>query len=122
WRALHRFARGFIDRVTFVTEEARAAYEAVHGRGPNHLVVANGVAVAPAPPERTPGARLRIGCVGRLVALKGQAVVLAGVAALAPAQRARVEVHVFGDGPERARLAGAARRRHPDVPVVFHGA
>ena len=122
WRALHRFARGFIDRVTFVTEEARAAYEAVHGVGPNHVVVANGVAVPPAAPERSAGARLRLGCVGRMVELKGQSVVLAGIAALAPALRARVEVHLFGDGPERARLAGVARRRLADVPVVFHGA
>jgi glycosyltransferase involved in cell wall biosynthesis len=46
---------------------------------------------------------------------------LEAIASLAPAERARVEIHLFGDGPERARLADQAERALGDTPVVFHG-
>ncbi|MCW5802411.1 MAG: glycosyltransferase family 4 protein [Deltaproteobacteria bacterium] len=117
WRAVHRIARPFVDRVTFVTREARRSYEAVHGASPErHVVVENGVPVPPYAPRRAAD-RLRIGMVGRLVQLKGQHHVLDAVRALGAAARARVELHAFGDGPERDRLRELAR----GLPVVFHG-
>lgn len=122
WRAVHRVARGFVDRVTFVTPEARAAFEGTHGGAPErHVVIENGVVVPAEPPARAPSPRLRFGAVGRLVELKGQRLVLDAIAALPLEQRARVEVHLFGDGPERDRLADQARTSLAGVPVAFHG-
>ena len=109
--------------MTFVTEEARGSFEAAHGSSPHrHLVVENGVAIPP-PPVVSAGAaeRLRIGTVGRLVELKGHWRALEAVAGLGPRARARVELHLFGEGPERERLTDLARDRLAGVPVVFHG-
>ncbi|HEX5062636.1 MAG TPA: glycosyltransferase family 4 protein [Kofleriaceae bacterium] len=122
WRAVHRLARPFIDQITFVTDEARAAFEAAHWRSVfHHIVIENGVAVPAAVPDRERPGRLRIGSVGRLVELKGQRLVLDAIAALPPDHRARVEVHLFGDGPDRSSLTDHARASLHDVPVVFHG-
>jgi L-malate glycosyltransferase len=123
WRTVHRLARGFVDRVTFVTEEAKDAFEAVHGASPGrHVVVEKGVAVASSAPARIlSSARLRVGSVGRLVELKGQRHTLAAVSSLAGGARERVEIHMFGDGPERERLTDYARASLADVPVSFHG-
>lgn len=121
WRAMHALARRFIHRVTFVTAEARAAFEAAHGASRDrHLVIENGVLVMPVAP-RPPRARLRVGTVGRLVELKGQRLVFDAIAGLDRDARDRVELHVFGDGPERAGLVEYARAALPDVPVAFHG-
>jgi len=120
WRAVHRIARPFVDRVTFVTAEARAAFEGAHGRSPaRHVVIPNGVAIPDELQARARGPRLRLGIVGRLVELKGQHVALAAIAALATTARERVELHLFGDGPERGRLRALAAAH--DVPVAFHG-
>jgi len=122
WRLVHRLARRFVDRITFVTEEARGSFEATHGSSSrHHVVIENGVAVPGAVPCRSRLVPLRIGSVGRLVELKGQRLVLEAIAALPPDQRARVEMHLFGDGPERDRLADHALVSLSDVAVVFHG-
>jgi glycosyltransferase involved in cell wall biosynthesis len=122
WRALHRVARSFVDRITFVTEEARLAFRSAHGNDWPDAVIRNGVPVAHAPPIRTIGNRLRLGAVGRLVELKQQKLILDAVAALPPDVGRRVEVHLFGDGPERDDLAQrASAAALAGVPVVFHG-
>lgn len=122
WRVVHRLAKPFIDHVTFVTDEARTSFECAHGPSlRNHVVIENGVAVPHAVPDRSPPSALRIGAVGRLVELKGQRLVLDAIAALPLDQRARLEVHLFGDGPERDQLAEHARRVLRNLPVVFHG-
>lgn len=119
WRALHRVARSFVHRITFVTEDARRAFQAAHGTDWPDAVIRNGVPVSHAPPIRTLGLRLRLGAVGRLVELKQQRLILDAVSALPPALRARVEIHLFGDGPERDELA--RRAATAGVPVAFHG-
>lgn len=121
WRALHRVARSFVDRITFVTEEARLAFRSAHGNDWPDAVIRNGVPVAVAPPIRTIGTRLRLGAVGRLVELKQQKLILDAVAALPADIRHRVEIHLFGDGPERDDLAHRASTVLAGVPVVFHG-
>jgi glycosyltransferase involved in cell wall biosynthesis len=117
WRLVHRVALPFVDHVTFVTEEARRAFEQVHGASRDrHIVVENGVVVGPGR-EAPRTDRLRIGCVGRLVELKGQYRLLDAVANLG--DPSKVEVHLFGDGPERDRLVAQAQRLR--LPVTFHG-
>lgn len=121
WKALHRVARSFVHRVTFVTEDVRLAFRNVHGSDWPDAVIRNGVPVAHEPPIRTRGTRLRLGSVGRLVELKRQHLLLDAVAQLPPDLRTRVEIHLFGDGPDRASLAEHARSELGGVPVVFHG-
>ena len=57
----------------------------------------------------------RLGCLGRLVPQKGFEVALAAVAELVA--RRPVELHVAGQGPERASLERAAQ----GLPVTFRG-
>jgi glycosyltransferase involved in cell wall biosynthesis len=118
WRAIHRLARPFIDHVTFVTAEARAAFEATHGAVTAHHLIPNGVAVPAESLVRARARQLRLGVVGRLVELKGQHVVIDALAGLPAGVRERVQLHLFGDGPERDRLRALAAAR---VPVAFHG-
>lgn len=55
---------------------------------------------------------------GNLEPVKGIALLIEAFGRL---EGAPCEVHVIGDGPERGRLAGLARRLPPDKPVRFHG-
>jgi len=120
WRAIHRLGRRFVDRVTFVTDEARRAFEMTHGASPG-IVIANGVAIPPVVARHAPSGLLRLGSVGRLVELKGHLGVLEALSALAPGAQRCVELHLFGDGPERDRLEAFARTKVSDAGVVFHG-
>ncbi len=75
---------------------------------------------APRPP-RTADARLQVLCVGRLVAAKGQHILVEAVAQLRDAGRA-VRLTLVGDGPDRASLEAAVRDRGLAGKVVFAGA
>jgi glycosyltransferase involved in cell wall biosynthesis len=123
WRILHRYARPFVHQVIFVSEEARQVFAKVHGefRTP-HLVIENGADLqVPVARPPSPDGRVRLGSVGRLVELKGQRRLLQAVASLPEASRARVAVHLFGDGEEREALERLRAEQLADVPVHFHG-
>jgi colanic acid/amylovoran biosynthesis glycosyltransferase len=59
-------------------------------------------------------------CVGRLVAAKGQAVLLEAAAALLNRGK-RVHVHLIGDGPDRKALQELIIRHNITENVTFHG-
>lgn len=81
----------------------------------NAVDIARFEAVAPAY-ESSP---LRVGFVGRLVPYKGADMMLE---ALAEFVRDRlVEVHIYGDGPERSSLDSICSRHGISSGVVFHG-
>lgn len=115
-------------RLVFVAPEllalARAALPRVlHGAlddaalvHPMGLDLAPLAAIAARRAGRRPGARPRLGVVGRLVPVKGVDVLLDALAHLPP-----VDVEIAGDGPARAALearAAAAPARHR---IRFHG-
>jgi glycosyltransferase involved in cell wall biosynthesis len=75
---------------------------------------------APRPP-RAACATLQVLCVGRLVAAKGQHVLVEAVAQLRDTGRG-VQLTLVGDGPDRASLAAAVRDRGLEGQVVFAGA
>jgi glycosyltransferase involved in cell wall biosynthesis len=79
------------------------------GLGVTASVIPNGVELPPALARR-PHARPRVGTLGRLSGEKGVDVLLAAARGL------DVEVHVAGDGPERAALQAGA-----GANVTFHG-
>ena len=60
-------------------------------------------------------------CVGRLVAAKGQRVLIEAVAKLA-AQGRRIRLRLVGDGPDRASLEQAVRDLNATASIVFEGA
>ncbi len=66
-------------------------------------------------PERVPGPRLRLGAIGRLDEQKGFDIL---VDALRLVPDADVELHIYGDGAERADLE---RRAAGDRRIRFHG-
>ena len=65
------------------------------------------------------GEPIRLLCVGRLVAAKGQAILIEAVRELA-GRKLPVELHLVGDGPDRGMLEAAARGA--GARIVFHGA
>lgn len=63
---------------------------------------------------------LRLGVVARLEPIKGVALAIQALAALR-AERVDAVLHIAGDGPERARLEGLARRLGVAEQVTFAG-
>lgn len=116
--ALVQAAYALFDRVVAVSEPQGAW---LRRRG---FVRPEALAVVPpcvdlsaclAVPERRPGGRLRLGAIGRLDQQKGFDIL---VDALRLVPRADVELHIHGDGQERAELE---RRAAGDGRIVFHG-
>jgi L-malate glycosyltransferase len=118
WKVLHAWIHRFTDHVTFVSSEALEVHRRTYRpkRVPLH-VLEFGVDTVVAKRARPPGTRLRIGNVGRLVELKGQRHLVDAVALLGP----DVELHIFGDGPERASLERQAAEVLPGR-LFLHGA
>jgi glycosyltransferase involved in cell wall biosynthesis len=92
---------------------------AYHAHSVPHAVLEFGVDI---PPRRdrsaAPDARVQIGCVGRLVEVKGQHMLIDAMARLRSAVPR--ELHLFGDGPDLARLQALARQVDCGK-VYFHG-
>jgi len=124
WDRMHRWIRPFVDVVTFVTPEGPAAAAGWHrGWKQPSVVIENGVDTdVETTRSPAPDGRLRLGSVGRLVALKGHSFLFESLARLPGELRSRVSVEIFGDGPDRRPLAASAAEALPDVPVRFHGA
>jgi glycosyltransferase involved in cell wall biosynthesis len=115
------------DRIVAVSAPVRAAAATRLGVPQSDIeIIPNGIdlgAIATAPPLARaelglPADAIVVGCIGRLVALKGFDAVLAAVARLdAPA----VHVVVAGDGPERPRLERLAHELGLEARVRFLG-
>jgi glycosyltransferase involved in cell wall biosynthesis len=74
------------------------------------------------PRSAKPGSRrFEVICVGRLVAAKGQHILLAAVAQLLQSGR-KLQLRLVGDGPDRKSLEASARRLGIEESVVFEGA
>jgi len=119
WRLLHAWSHRFIDHVTFVSQESLEVHRRAYGRSSVPLHVLE-FGVDTSVPERvSPSGRpLRIGSVGRLVELKGQRFLIDAFARLADLPD--LELHLFGDGPDRAALEQHAASL-PQGRVFFHG-
>jgi glycosyltransferase involved in cell wall biosynthesis len=120
WKVLHRWTHRYVDQLTFVSKQAQQVHWHSYGakRVP-HAVLEFGVHL---PPRRqrcpAPQRPIRIGCVGRLVEVKGQSVLIEAMARLQ--STVACELHLFGDGPDRAKLEALAQRT--DLRnIYFHG-
>ncbi|MGH2341545.1 glycosyltransferase [Segnochrobactraceae bacterium EtOH-i3] len=116
--ALMRSAYALFDRVVAVSE-AQGAWLVRRGFvRPEALAVINpsvDLAAFRAVAERVPGPRLKLGAIGRFDEQKGFDIL---VDALRLVPDADVELHLYGDGAERADLE---RRAASDRRVIFHG-
>jgi glycosyltransferase involved in cell wall biosynthesis len=121
WRLLHKWVHRYVDHLTFVSQEACEIHRRTyHASGVPHHVLEFGVPLPPGAVSSRAAdtASVRIGSVGRLVEVKGQGHIIEAMAAL-PADRA-LELHFYGDGPERELLQARASARIPGK-VFFHG-
>jgi phosphatidylinositol alpha-1,6-mannosyltransferase len=119
-----------VDVVTYLTEYTRARLEPTFGGGPQYAPLPSGVdATLFRPGVGGEEIRARHGlrdrpvvvCVSRLVARKGQDMLIAAL----PALRRRVPgtaLLIVGGGPDRGRLARLARETGVGGHVVFTGA
>jgi glycosyltransferase involved in cell wall biosynthesis len=119
WKALHAWIHRFADHVTFVSAEALEVHRRTYGNAgvPLH-VLEFGVDTTVPKHVRPSGERIRVGNVGRLVELKGQRYL---VDAVALSGLPNLELHIFGEGPERAALEQHAARVLPGR-LFLHGA
>lgn len=122
WRMMHKWVERSISWASFVSNVGMEIFSE-NQSWPSHKmrVISNGVFV-PEKLLRKPGEKLRLGSVGRLVALKGQKDLLKAVSLMGDEQKAAIEIHFFGDGPDRQDLERISAGLLPDVTVVFHGA
>jgi len=120
WKILHRWTHSYVDQLTFVSEQSRDVHLRAYGANAvAHTVLEFGVEIPPrrnGPPA--PHAPVRIGCVGRLVELKAQGILIDAMARLRSAVPR--ELHLFGDGPDRAKLQAQAREVDREK-IHFHG-
>lgn len=116
--ALLRTAYALFDRVVAVSEEQAAWLARRRFVAPAALaVISPCVDLEPffAVPRRRPGAVRKLAAIGRLDRQKGFDIV---VDAFRLADARGLELHLFGDGPERESLC---RRAGGDRRIVFHG-
>jgi len=124
WRKVHQFARRYIDNICFVSLEGQQVFHQQHGW--EHVasaVIDNGIAM-PEEREIVPhpqDGRLRVGSVGRMVALKHQISLLKAVALLPMSLAQKIEVHFFGSGDQLPLLQQFSQQNLQHCEVVFHG-
>lgn len=129
WVRVHRFARRFVDYVTFVSAEAKLSFSHHGWHKVPQSVIDNGVRLPPIP-QATPASSaqqsalghnvLRLGSVGRMVSLKSQISLLKAVAQLDVHNQHLIELHFFGDGELRPQLE-AFNQQYTEIKAVFHG-
>ncbi|HEX2028325.1 MAG TPA: glycosyltransferase [Nitriliruptorales bacterium] len=117
-RALARRVLARFDAVAAASQPLATDLCAVMGR-PADAVAPMPYAPPTSPPRPPPGSG-RVLAVGRLVAEKGHADLVAAVHRLRRAGRDRLSLTIVGDGPEQARLERLAERW--DVPLSLPGA
>ena len=124
WIRVHRHAIRFINAIAFVSQEGADAFHSTHDwRNIPSRVIDNGVSIdqmRPAPLNSEAGV-LRLGSVGRMVALKNQIGLLQAVALLDKQTRSGIEIHFFGDGDCLSELKQYHSSNLEDIKVKFHG-
>jgi glycosyltransferase involved in cell wall biosynthesis len=108
-RATHQLARLYVDACTAVSELARQSVRRRYGWDPATVqVVRNGIVPPAAPLPLSDDGRLRLGCVSRLVPLKNIPLLFDAIEQLSAEARARLDITIIGDGPEREHIAARA--------------
>lgn len=127
WFLSHRWARYFISETTFVSQAGLEVFHKNHHWPKASLkMIKNGVFI-PNLLEHSLEKKsinqksLRIGSVGRLVSIKAQLHLLKAISKLSSVEKNQVEIHIYGDGPDKEMLVDYSNRSLSDVPVFFYG-
>lgn len=122
WKVIHRIARRCVDQVTFVNHQGRDVFMSNHHWPSDRLrVITNGVYI-PEVVDKQTSSIIRFGSVGRMVKLKGQAILLEAVALLHQ-RKGREHPFVlkfFGTGPMEPALKEQSASMTQGL-VEFHG-
>lgn len=122
WQNLHVKFRKYVSHMTFVSQEAMDVFKGVYPWPEiSKEVVDNGVKIPTLLNKEDNHKILRIGSVGRFVALKNQICLLKAVASLPELLRNRVEVHLFGDGECEDQLRSFTVNELANQKIIFHG-
>lgn len=122
WLRLHQWAGRFVSAVTFVSKTSQSAFHEIHEWPPEtQRVIDNGVLVPSQPKQLQQDTPLQLGCVGRLIELKGQRHLIQALGDPALAVPASTQLHVFGDGPLREEYEALATLFDVADRVRFHG-
>ena len=124
WKTLHIKMRKFVKGVSFVSNEGKDIFlQTHHWQGVPIQVIDNGVDLSAVNVRvtRSSNKKLKIGSVGRMVALKSQITLLTSLASLERHHQQEFEVHFFGSGDCQASLQQYHQEHIPDINVVFHG-
>lgn len=117
-RLSHWLAATYIDQDYAVSEKVKQSVKARYNWSPAHTrVIQNGV-LSSSEIAEFPGTPFRFGCVARMVPLKQIDKVVEAFAAL---NRTDCELHLFGDGPERAKVETAVSTNSLADKVTLHG-
>ena len=121
WRNIHALLEGRIHAITFVSAAGPKIFQRWHQWPEEKIhVIENGVAI----PDniKTPVSiphKLRLGSVGRMVALKSQDDLLKAASLLSTENRTAIEIHFFGNGECEAELRNLSHEKQ--LPAIFHG-
>jgi len=122
WSRVHAWARLFIHQVTFVSQAGLEVFHKRFGWRRSVLkAISNGIYVPELASHSRQEGTIRLGSVGRMVALKGQRDLVTAVAALEKRVPCQLEIHFFGDGPEQASLQSQVAQQLTSTHVEFHG-
>lgn len=121
WQNLHSKFKKYVSHMTFVSQEGMDIFTQTYP-WPDIAkeVVDNGV-VTPELSKKSDDEVLKVGSVGRFVALKNQMCLLKAVHILPDELRGKVEVHLFGDGECKQALQDFVEKNALSKQVVFHG-
>jgi len=119
WRLLRSFAYPFSRRIVVQSQGARRYFSAsIQAKAE---IIPNPVQCRPEGPARVEGAELlRLTAMGRLKREKGFDILLAAWKRLLAAHP-QWELHIIGEGEERASLSAAAQALAEQPRVFFHG-
>ncbi len=122
WRLIHFIARPFVHAITFVSVEGLEMYKRIQGEDSKKLHwIQNGVTIKEDDYKAKESANVRFAMVGRMVELKAQIHLLQAVQKLIEKSVTNIEVHLFGDGPEREKLEKFVKENNLFEYVTFHG-
>ena len=127
WYLSHHWARYFVSLTTFVSQAGLDIFHEKHHWPKYSLrMIKNGVLVPNSQQALNKNSgnkikKLRLGSVGRLVPLKSQQHLLKAVSQLPYNEQAQIEIHIYGDGPDRMMLEGFVDQSNIKAEVIFHG-
>jgi len=121
--SIHKFARPFVDVVTFVSDGAKETFlTATQWLNKPMRIVENGVNPDLFKQVKLPENNIvRFGTVGRMIPLKAQHHLLEAANGLSPQQKSQCELHFIGDGPSKSSVEAIAREHVTDLNYTFHG-